>query len=335
MSRTQEEIEYTLGLRSPPLQPLPSGVRVVMDSARVPCGRFDLPGRCRRWWLERRDPPALHDIDLFHAAGFSIPHRASLKSIVTVYDMIPEEWFSVCIEGIEQSIEIKRQALERATLLPCISMTTRDELGAFYPDLKKRTRLVPLGIDRTAWQSDLIKAPARSAALFVGQRGGYKNFRIVLEAMRHARWPKELTVRVCGPAFSSAERLWLQRFHLSQRIEHLGTVTDQQLRDEYQSAVCLILPSLQEGFGMPCLEAQAASCPLVCSDIPVFHEVAGEAAMFFDPRLGESLAVAVSHVLDPTARQRLIEQGAENIQSFSWETTAQKMTAVYREAAES
>jgi glycosyltransferase involved in cell wall biosynthesis len=88
-----------------------------------------------------------------------------------------------------------------------------------------------------------------------------------------------------------------------------------------------------EGFGLPLLEAQAAGCPVVASDIPVFREVAGEAAVYFDPRLGERLATAVAEAVEPSRRRLLLLAGQENVRRFRWADTAERMAAVYDEAA--
>ncbi len=88
-----------------------------------------------------------------------------------------------------------------------------------------------------------------------------------------------------------------------------------------------------EGFGIPVLEAQLCGCPAVISDIPAFREVAGDAAVFFDPRLAERLAEAVAAVGEPDIRRRLVEAGRANVPRFNWDRTAEQWFEVYSEAA--
>ncbi len=140
-------------------------------------------------------------------------------------------------------------------------------------------------------------------------------------------------MHVVGPALAGHEWRLIEAMGLRSRIVNRERLSDAQLAAEYAGARCFIFPSLLEGFGLPILEAQANRCPLVCSDIPVFREVAGEAAIFFDPRLGESLARVVAAASETEARHRLVEAGNENYRRFSWDRAAQQTLSVYEEAA--
>jgi glycosyltransferase involved in cell wall biosynthesis len=103
-------------------------------------------------------------------------------------------------------------------------------------------------------------------------------------------------------------------------------------RDEllllYSRAQAFVYPSIFEGFGMPVLEAMAAGIPVACSDIPPLREVAGEAALFFDPLNEDAIAIAVeSIVTDETLRARLEKAGPQRARTFSWERAAQETLA--------
>jgi len=210
-------------------------------------------------------------------------------------------------------------------------------LAAYYPDTRDRIRVIHHGADHLlAMAATTAAAPAISSspyALYVGDRAGYKNFRVILEAMAHADWPRDVRLVLAGPPFDVLELLNVRRLGLESRIEHRGWVTDQELASLYRGAQCVIVPSLDEGFGFPTLEAHALNAPLVCSDIPVFREVAGEAACYFDHRRGESLAAAVTAMMDEAERDRLKLLGATNLQRYSWARCAEQTTAVFTEAA--
>jgi glycosyltransferase involved in cell wall biosynthesis len=254
--------------------------------------------------------------------------------VLTVYDMVAESHFPICIRELREAIATKYSALERATLLPCISESTAKELAAFYPALASKIDIVTLGADHLLEDYNISHNGSASTgpALFVGQRLGYKNFFNLLHAMTTPCWPVAVKLAVVGGKWLDGEEQLIARLGLSHRIHHLGTVSDEQLRAVYRSSRCLIFPSFQEGFGLPCLEAQANNCPLVCSDIPVFREVAGDAALYFDPRLGESIAEQVARLNDGKLRQQLLEQGQANVRKFRWQDTASKMLEVYRRA---
>jgi glycosyltransferase involved in cell wall biosynthesis len=98
----------------------------------------------------------------------------------------------------------------------------------------------------------------------------------------------------------------------------------------------VLFPSLYEGFGLPAVEAQWAGTPLVCSDLPVLREIAGEAALFAPPDRPDLLAEAAIRVLeDPSLRADLIQQGRRRIAELSWHRTADQTVEVWTLAARS
>ena len=118
------------------------------------------------------------------------------------------------------------------------------------------------------------------------------------------------------------------------QVLHLGYVEDQQLAALYQHATVVVLPSLYEGFGLPAVEAQFAGAPLVCSDIPVLHEVAGEGALYAPPDRADLFAEAVQRVVtEDSTRETLIRTGTDQVSKLSWAKTATDTIAVWRAAA--
>ena len=107
------------------------------------------------------------------------------------------------------------------------------------------------------------------------------------------------------------------------RIVQLGRVDDATLRDLYAHARCVAYPSLWEGFGLVAGEALAAGCPVVCSDLPALHEVAGSDAIYCDPLSVDSIADALRAALEgqrPSPRRAL-----------TWESAARALVDVWRE----
>ncbi|GAA5506371.1 glycosyltransferase family 1 protein [Novipirellula caenicola] len=334
MSRTSRDVDYTLWLRSKPLQPIPAGVRVYQDPGRSEIPRHHLATRLRRRLALRRDPAELARADLYHPTGLTLPIDHGTKCVATLHDMIAESHFPIGIRELQEAIPIKQATLERAEILICVSHITASELSRFYPELKHKTRVIHHGAEHLLPTDSMpsISADSGKNALYIGQRTGYKNFHCLLDAMQTPQWPSDVQLNVVGPKFSSAETLLIRSLNLSNRIRNLGHLSTEQLRNEYRTSRCLVFPSFQEGFGLPCLEAQSLGCPLVCSDIAVFHEVAGEAALFFDPRLGERLAEQINHIGDPAVRKRLIDHGRENVRRFSWDNAATQILEVYQQA---
>lgn len=114
------------------------------------------------------------------------------------------------------------------------------------------------------------------------------------------------------------------------KIIFTGFVTDEQAVALYKNAVCFIMPSLEEGFGIPLLEAFACSCPVVSSNAGSLPEVGGDAAIYFDPKNSAEMETQINQVLtSEKLRQELIKKGLERYKEFSWEKLAKETLEVY------
>lgn len=134
--------------------------------------------------------------------------------------------------------------------------------------------------------------------LFVGNLKIHKN---LSELIKLLTLDSGLRLVVCGTSVgrSSIERLLKSstvNYSLQQRIFFAGHVSDMELAYCYQSSECLIFPSLYEGFGIPLIEAQSHNLPVLCTDIPVFHEVSRDTAIYFAPN-AESINNAVKRLM--------------------------------------
>jgi glycosyltransferase involved in cell wall biosynthesis len=110
------------------------------------------------------------------------------------------------------------------------------------------------------------------------------------------------------------------------RVEELGAL--------YRNALAVVQPSLEEGFGLPVVEAMASGTPVICSKIPALVEVAGSAAISVDPRDAGSIAAAMQRVsADAALRRSLTEEGLARAHVFTWERCAERTLEVYREIA--
>ena len=121
---------------------------------------------------------------------------------------------------------------------------------------------------------------------------------------------------------------------LASRVHLLGWQPRSILVALFQSAEALVFPSTFEGFGMPVLEAMAAGVPVACSDIPPLREVAGDAALFFDPYSPKRIAEGVRRVLDDSdLRASMIARGKERAARSTWRRAAERTLAVLLQEA--
>jgi glycosyltransferase involved in cell wall biosynthesis len=157
------------------------------------------------------------------------------------------------------------------------------------------------------------------------------------ERLRADRFP-DLRLKVIGPAGWSAgpDLRALKAVVAKGGAEWLGSQTDAELREAYQTATMLVYPSLYEGFGLPPLEAMACGCPVVCSKTASLPEVCWEAAEYFDPTSEEEMAAKIAYLLgNDVRRYELGQAGIAKASEYSWERMAEETAAVYRRAMES
>ena len=142
---------------------------------------------------------------------------------------------------------------------------------------------------------------------------------------------------IAGPMAEGEAMLRRLAFELgiAEHVVFTGFVDEPDLCALYSQAQACVCPSLYEGFGFTVLEAMACGAPVVCSSATSLPEVAGQAALYFDPHNPEEIAHQLLRVLsDAALRTSLIEQGTRNLQRFNWADTARQTLAVYYRALE-
>jgi glycosyltransferase involved in cell wall biosynthesis len=125
-------------------------------------------------------------------------------------------------------------------------------------------------------------------------------------------------------------RVDINRHGLQARIIFTGFVPDPELVELYNAAQAAVLPSLEEGFGLPAVEAMACGTPLICSDRGSLPEVVGPAGRLFDPGRPDELAAVLRQVLgDERLRDSMRESGLQRSQIFNWDAAAHSTLALF------
>jgi glycosyltransferase involved in cell wall biosynthesis len=177
------------------------------------------------------------------------------------------------------------------------------------------------------------KIPDKPFLLYVGLRGGYKNFNRFLQAVASSTTLKSsFTVTAFGGgAFNAAEQSLIQTlgFQLNQIRQVSGD--DALLAQHYSQASALVYPSTYEGFGLPPLEAMSLGCPVISSHASVMPEICGNAAEYFEPLDIESIRQAIEAVLSSIKRRdELIAKGLAQAAHYSWPICAERHLSVYQ-----
>ncbi|KAB1496471.1 glycosyltransferase family 4 protein [Serratia proteamaculans] len=172
--------------------------------------------------------------------------------------------------------------------------------------------------------------------LAVASKNYHKNHHGMIDAFidfqRKNNSNRKAKLKIIGYSLKSFMEQDCRQEDSMQDIEYLGRVSDSELVKLYQNAYAFIFPSFYEGFGIPPLEAQACGCPVLASNQASIPEILGTSALYFNPfDKSEMTQVMLNIITNDELRNKLIKDGSENINRFSWETSAKKLNSLARE----
>ena len=290
--------------------------------------------RARRPRVERATGP----VDVIHATGMAVP-PPSAPLVVTVHDLaFLRDRSRATRHGMAFFVRSVELAVRDATLVIAPSEATLADCRAngFDP---ARLRLVPWGIDpQPATVAEVAAVRERYRlwpryVLFTGTIEPRKNLPRLLEAYARLDRP-DVQLVLAGPQGWN-EDLTARLEPIRERVAPVGFVAPGELRALYAGADVVCYPSLEEGFGLPVLEAMAQGTAVLTSATTATAEVGGDAAVLVEPTEVTAIADALASLLDePDRRARLGAAGQRRaIEVFPWSATAAALEAVYREAA--
>jgi glycosyltransferase involved in cell wall biosynthesis len=324
----------------------------------IPTGHFLLPKRLlRRLWSRGLLPvtAATGAADIVHSTNFAVYPVGHSRQVVMLHDVSvrqhPEWHFPKRVREMEGHLARMRTADVVLVSTDYVRQQALDDLG-IPPE---RIHTVPLGVPAACFQigharvggpmppsseraSSAVRARYQLPAqyiLFVGTIEPRKNIARLIQAF--AQLP--LSLRKSYPLLLAGHPGWhtapiyaaagaLER---EGTVRFLGGVSDEDLPQLYAAATLFVYPSLEEGFGLPPLEAMASGTPVIVSDAPALVEVSGPAARIVPRNDTNALAGAMADLLtNPAERERLAELGRHHAAQYTWERTARETLAVYR-----
>ena len=259
------------------------------------------------------------NFDIFHPTfyeSYALSYLKDKPMVLTLHDMTHDRFPELPAAKWEKKEKYIMAHRADAIIVP--SQFTADELMSLYNISPRKIHVVYHG--GPEWEI-APEAVEENRFLFVGNRSYYKNFTVVLEALKMV---PESILLIAGPPLNSAEQTLIEELKISRQIKVINP-SDEELKKLYASSSALIFSSLMEGFGLPALEAFAANCPVICSDIPVFHEVCCDAALYFKPDSPPALANAMKENIQHRFTENIAKQRAK----FSWNKCATETRYVY------
>lgn len=288
-------------------------------------------------------PGAVREADVVHSPANIGPLRSPrVPAVLTLHDLVwihhPGDWEDARSAARMRQVAVR--SARRADRVIAISRAAGEDFAQTIQLDPARVDVVPHGVRAQPTAAPTPEAELRArlglgagpVVLCVSQKRPYKNQEALVRAL------PELgdAVLVCPGAptpYEARLRELAGELGVGDRVVLPGWVSEAELEGLYRAATCFALPTLFEGFGLPVLEAMARGVPVASSNVWSLPEVAGGAALLFDPRDQAAVTTAVRRLLtDPELAARLSVQGRERAREHSWERTAHGTLASYRRA---
>lgn len=283
-------------------------------------------------------------LDVLHSPANTGPARTlGTASVVSVLDLIwwhrPGEWEAAPRVHHTMRRRVGR-AVRHADRIFAISHAAAEELNETLGVPRERIEVTPLGgrppavrpVPEATLRAQLQLGAGR-VLLCVAQKRPYKNLRRLVQALPSL--PKDVMLVLPGSptTYEDELRALARELGVAERVRFPDWVSEEQLEGLYALSSAFVLPSLIEGFGLPTIEAMLRGTPVACSKISALAEVAGDAALTFDPERQEEIDAAIRRLLEDRAlAERLAERGRERAASFTWKQTGTASLAGYRRA---
>ena len=270
--------------------------------------------------------------DCFHCLSSYLPaFGVRVPSLVTIHDLK----YLIYPEFLESRLKaqyyswIIRNGISRATYVIAVSHATRQDIEHL--------------VGRSENVSVIHEAPTLTSSspgslpeiligkeffLFVGENRPHKNVSGIIKA--YEKVLSELGNQCPLIVFAGARYEDVKKQHANKKFVFLDTVSEGTLACLYEHSIALVYPSFYEGFGLPILEAMAVGTSVITSNCSSMPEVAGDAALFVDPRNVSQIADAmISVVQNKDTRKQLVSAGKSRVRQFSWDTAARETIKLY------
>jgi len=279
------------------------------------------------WEMLRRPP------DLLFVPAHVLPFFAPRRSFVTIHDVafekIPEAY------GLFQRLYLgwsTRRAVRYCETVFVPSESVAKDLKLFF--CAKRVEVIPHGLLPLLREKNLQKSRT-PLFFFMGRLEAKKNLSTLLEAWAVVQKKCSGTLVLAGSPGEGFEKL-VEKVHalgLDESVKFPGFVSEKAASTLFHTATAFVFPSLEEGFGLPLLQAFSVGCPVLCSDIPAHREVAGDAALYAEATDVQAFAAGMLKLAgDASVGAELARKGKERVKRYSWKAAARVLASVFRKS---
>ncbi len=277
---------------------------------------------------------AQKNIDVFFSPSRLIPETDLCKVITVIHDLcfknFPNLYPEVLLEKEKITTEKK---ISNSDLIMAVSEQTKKDILSYFGVNKHKIEILHQSVppEFSSVQNSISFNPPwdKPFLLFVGTLQPRKNLRVLIDAFNIVSNDIPHDLVLVGQQGWDYKKIQdkIEKSPVTERIKLPGVIlSNEKLAQIYQATDLLVFPSLCEGFGRPLLEAMHCQTPVLCSDIPVHREVAGEAARFFPPEEPEVLAKEIKKVTtSDSIKEKLVRKGEKQAKEYSWKKAARKL----------
>ena len=283
------------------------------------------------------------DIGVFFSPTHYLPLRVPVKSVISILDVS-----YLYFPGLFKKKDLYQlklwggYSIRKATKIITISNSSKNDIIKAYGVKSEKVTVVYPGIKQISSikQKELSMEDLKEKfgisshyILFVGTLQPRKNIVKLIQAFSKIT-KQDIELVIVGKKGWQYEEILAapEKFGIKTKVKFLDSVSDSDLPLIYKKALCFVLPSLYEGFGLPILEAMQYGCPVLTSNVSSLPEAGGDAAVYFNPEDIDEIASKIEDVIsDPKLREEMIKKGYNQIKKFSWEKTARETLAILEE----
>lgn len=306
------------------------------------------------WAMSRAVLREKVDVFFFPAVYSYFPVFNRTKIIVTVHDVIADHHPELIFPNAKAKLfwKLKQNvAIRQADLIATVSEYSKKQIAEYFKLPESRLRIISEGarpifkvLEKTAETDETLARYGlktnEKILLYVGGISPHKNLATLINAFEKiAANQSDVKLILVGdykddPFFSAYPSLKKQvaELKLEDRVIFTGFISDEDLAHLYNTAMLLVFPSLEEGFGLPAIEAMSCGTPVAASNCSSLPEVLGEAGRFFDPRNAENIAQTIERILnDEKERKTMRDKGLARAEQFMWKKAAEDTLCIFNE----